>query len=52
MNNETILCEDMVLAMAYVKNQEFGELYPLEEGFRSGTIFPELNKPFKEGYMK
>lgn len=35
------------IAMAYVPWQEHPTLYEdLEEGFRSGTIFPELNKPF------
>ena len=34
------------LAMAYVPWQKFGNIYELEEGFRAGTIFPELNQPF------
>jgi len=35
------------LAMAYVKWQQFDKVYDdLEKAYRSGTIFPELNKPF------
>lgn len=35
------------VAMAYVPWQKFDKIYEnLETGFRAGTIFPELNKPF------
>ncbi len=35
------------IAMAYVPWQKFGKIYDnLEEAYRYGTIFPELNKPF------
>lgn len=34
------------LAMAYVPWQNFNSIYDLEKGFRTGTIFPELDKPF------
>lgn len=34
------------LAMAYVPRQRWGELYTVEVGFRRGTIFPGLDKPF------
>jgi hypothetical protein len=35
------------LAMAYVPWQHFTKIYDnLEEAFKVGTIFPELNKPF------
>lgn len=35
------------IAMAYVPWQQTARTYEnLEEGFRVGTIFPELNKPF------
>ncbi len=35
------------IAMAYVPWQKFGKIYDnLEEAYRHGTIFPELNKPF------
>ena len=35
------------LAMAYVPMQTLGETYPEEAGWKNGTIFPELNKPFR-----
>lgn len=35
------------LAMAYVQWQHFDNLYEdLEKAFMTGTIFPELDKPF------
>lgn len=35
------------IAMAYVPWQKFDKIYDnLEEAYRYGTIFPELNKPF------
>lgn len=37
---------DMPLAMAYVPWQNWHEIYDICEGFQSGTIFEELNKPF------
>ena len=40
------ICDDMVLAMAYVPVQQFGATYDAENGLAEGTIFPELNKPF------
>jgi hypothetical protein len=39
-------CDDMVLVMAYVKRQEWGELYKSETALDRGTIFPELDLPF------
>jgi hypothetical protein len=39
--------EEYPLAMAYVPWQHFDKIYDnLEEAFKVGTIFPELNKPF------
>ncbi|MBO5473357.1 MAG: spore coat associated protein CotJA [Lachnospiraceae bacterium] len=39
---------DFPLAMAYVPMQQFdGICDNLEEALSDGTIFPELNKPFK-----
>lgn len=35
------------LAMAYVPLQQWKETYNLDKGFEQGTIFPELNFPFK-----
>ena len=34
------------LAMAYVPNQSWDEVYDAEKGFCRGTIFPALDKPF------
>ena len=43
------LPEDPVTAMAYVPYQleKDLEVYSAEQGICSGTMFPELNKPFK-----
>lgn len=38
---------DMPLAMAYVPWQTWRNLYEAEKGFRRGTIFEELDKPFR-----
>ena len=38
-----------VVAMAYVPFQQFGTIYDPERGLRSGTIFPDLDKPFLGG---
>ena len=44
----------MVLAMAYVPWQRFGQTYDLSKALCVGTIFPELDKPFcgKRGVCK
>ena len=42
-------CHGMVLAMAYVPVQQWGPLYETEVGFKQGTIFPDLDKPFMKG---
>ena len=40
-------CMNMpALAMAYVPNQEWNEVYSLDVGLCRGTIFPALDKPF------
>lgn len=39
--------EGMPLAMAYVPWQMWRNLYDVEKGFACGTIFEELNKPFR-----
>ena len=37
----------MEIAMAYVPWQHFTQMYEnLEKGYKAGTIFPELDKPF------
>lgn len=45
----TALPEDPVVAMAYVpyQTQEDLEIFSAEQGICVGTMFPELNKPFK-----
>ena len=35
------------LAMAYVPWQQWRAIYEVEKGFHRGTIFEELDKPFK-----
>lgn len=37
----------MPLAMAYVPWQEWRDIYEADKGFCHGTIFKELNKPFR-----
>ena len=34
------------LAIASVPFQQWGEIYDEQEAFKSGTVFPELDKPF------
>ena len=38
--------KDFPVAMTYVPWQTWDEIFDLDEGFESGTIFPELKKPF------
>ena len=40
-------CSDKSLAMAYVPWQHFDQVYELPMALSIGTIFPELNKPFR-----
>ena len=40
------LPKDTVVAMAYVPFQNADKLYSPEHGIQTGTLFPELNKPF------
>ena len=54
--DNTVLCDSafppmpeqpQVVAMAYVPWQHFTQMYEnLERGYKAGTIFPELDKPF------
>ena len=37
------------LGMAYVPFQQWGDMFPEDEGFEKGTIFPELDFPFMNG---
>ena len=36
----------MVVAMAYVPVQEWGDIYSEEVALSNGTLFPDLDKPF------
>lgn len=40
------------LAMSYVPFQKWNESYPLAKALERGTIFPELDLPFKGGMKK
>lgn len=40
------LPKNTVVAMAYVPYQNSDKIYSAEQGIVSGTMFPELNKPF------
>jgi hypothetical protein len=42
----TMTC--MRLARAYIPAQPYTALYPLPEGLRKGTIFPNLYYPYME----
>ncbi|MGI6282986.1 spore coat associated protein CotJA [Caproicibacterium lactatifermentans] len=44
--------KDPALAMAYIPVQKFENLYQPEEGYQSGTLFRDLNKPFMGGAAK
>jgi hypothetical protein len=39
--------DEMVLAMAYVKWQDWKETYSEEAALKCGTLFKELNLPFR-----
>ena len=39
-------CPHMVLAMAYILDQIWADVYEPEIGLCRGTIFPGLDKPF------
>ena len=41
--------QDPIPAMVSIRIQEFRDLYDTEEGFRYGTVFSALNKPFRAG---
>ena len=38
-----------VLAMAFVNMQPLERLYSLDEAYKSGTLFEDLNKPYLGG---
>ncbi len=41
-----------ILTMAFVDMQPIDSVYPEAKAFCSGTLFPNLNKPFYGGKMK
>lgn len=44
---QTCAFANMPIAMAYVPWQEWRSIYEPEKGLHCGTIFEELNKPFR-----
>ncbi len=44
--SDTLRCGDMVVAMAFVPMQTWGEMYDPHVALARGTLFPELDKPF------
>lgn len=40
------------IAMCYVPNQRWKTTYPLDQALTAGTLFPELDLPFKGGMMR
>ena len=38
-----------ILTMAFVNMQPIDSVYETEQGFRNGTIFPNIDKPFWRG---
>lgn len=50
-NGGDCLCtnQPVSLAMAYVKNQNFGKTYDPREALDRGTLFPDLYMPFSGG---
>ena len=45
--NMQINNEQMPIAMAYVPRQSWQKIYENDKGFMRGTIFEQLDKPFK-----
>ena len=41
--------DNLPLAMSYVPFQRWNNTYPLAKALERGTIFPELDLPFKGG---
>lgn len=44
--------DNLPLAMSYVPFQKWTTTYPLEKALMRGTIFPDLDLPFKGGMDK
>lgn len=41
-----VMPEDPQLAQAYVPYQVYRGIFPVMEGLRKGTVFPELYRPY------
>ena len=50
-NEKNCLCDSQPIsyAMAYVKSQNFGNLYSSEEAICRGTLLRDLDLPFSKG---
>lgn len=46
-NNNSGFSDSFPLAMAYVPWQQWNNTYDLDRALMTGTIFPELDKPFR-----
>lgn len=46
-NTDSMFPPNTPLAMAYVPFQKWNGTYSNEQGFETGTVFPELDLPFK-----
>lgn len=44
--------EQYPVGMGYIPWQQWQQTYPLEQGIRRGTIFPDLDLPFTMGRCK
>ncbi len=44
--NEGVFKKNVPLAMAYVPDEAFSDLYSTEDGFIRGTVFRDLDFPF------
>lgn len=42
--------EELRLATAYIPNQPYVGILPLEEGFQRGSMFPNLYEPYVNPY--
>lgn len=51
-HNPRPAAESMVLAMGYVPNQVWKDLYEPDEGLNRGTIFRQLDLPFEGGRLQ
>lgn len=45
-NDQTTINPSWCVGMAYVPMQNWSRPLPIEEGFRKGTVFQDLDKPF------